>query len=137
MDALLAQDHGVRLVYKDLPILGPPSVLGSRALLAAQAQESRVPGAYEKLRAALMRPNVEQTDDGIRAQAEALGLDWTRLRRDMDDPAVQARLDRNIALARGLGIEGTPGLVIGHTLIPGAVETAELERAVAAARAER
>ena len=35
MAKLLAQDHGVRLVYKDLPILGPPSVLGSKALLAA------------------------------------------------------------------------------------------------------
>ena len=35
MADLLARDHGVRLVYKDLPILGPASVLGSKALLAA------------------------------------------------------------------------------------------------------
>ena len=38
MAELLASDHGVRLVYKDLPILGPPSELGSKALLAAQRQ---------------------------------------------------------------------------------------------------
>ena len=43
MADLLARDHGVRLVYKDLPILGPASVLGSKALLAAQKQ-----GGYEK-----------------------------------------------------------------------------------------
>ena len=42
MAELLAHDHGVRLVYKDLPILGPASVLGSKALLAAQRQ-----GGYE------------------------------------------------------------------------------------------
>ena len=49
MDELLARDHGVRLVYKDMPILGPASMLGSKALLAAQKQ-----GGYEKLRAAIM-----------------------------------------------------------------------------------
>ena len=38
MADLLARDHGVRLVYKDLPILGPASVLGSKALLAAQSR---------------------------------------------------------------------------------------------------
>ena len=38
MTALLKSDHGVRLVYKDLPILGPASVVGSKSLLAAQRQ---------------------------------------------------------------------------------------------------
>jgi protein-disulfide isomerase len=41
MDSFLAKDQKVRLVYKDLPILGPASVLGTKALLAAQTQ-----GAY-------------------------------------------------------------------------------------------
>src|ERR1700679_1331245 len=44
MQKFLAQDHSVKLVYKDLPILGPASTLGSKALLAAQQQ-----GGYEKL----------------------------------------------------------------------------------------
>ena len=42
MADLLARDHGVRLVYKDLPILGPASVLGSKALLAAERQNGRL-----------------------------------------------------------------------------------------------
>ena len=49
MAQLLERDHGVRLVYKDMPILGPPSVLGSKALLAAHKQ-----GGYERLRTAIM-----------------------------------------------------------------------------------
>jgi protein-disulfide isomerase len=135
MAALLARDHGVRMVYKDLPILGPASVVGAKALLAAQRQNDRVPGAYEKLRDALMRPGAEQTRQAILADATGVGLDATRLGQDMDDPAIQRRIDLNLRLARSLGIQGTPALVIGETLIPGAVELAELERAVKTARA--
>ena len=119
MAELLARDHGVRLVYKDLPILGPASVLGSKALLAAQKQ-----GGYEKLRAAIMAAPPQTTEAIIQEAAQRLGLDWKRLRHDMDDPAIQARI----------GIEGTPALVIGGDLIPGAVDLADLRKAVTTAR---
>ena len=64
-------------------------------------------------------------------------IDHARLRRDMEDPAIQRRLDANIALARTLRIEGTPALVIGDTLIPGAVSLAQLEQLVTEARQRR
>jgi protein-disulfide isomerase len=54
--------------------------------------------------------------------------------RDMADPAVQDRIDANLKLAHALGIQGTPALVIGNDLIPGAVELPDLQKAVAAAR---
>jgi protein-disulfide isomerase len=137
MTRLLDHDRGVRLVYKDLPILGPGSVLGSRALLAAFRQQERVPGAYEKLRSALMMGPPEITNERITAEAERLGLDVGRLQRDMTDPAVQRQLDGNLKLAHTLGIDGTPALVIGDNLIPGAVELPELQRAIAGARSAR
>jgi len=130
MSQFLDRDHKVKLVYKDLPILGPTSVLGSRALLAAQRQ-----GGYEKLREAIMASPPDVNMDAIQQLAIAAGLDWTRMQRDMADPAIQARLDANTRLARDLGIQGTPALVIGDTLIPGAVEVADLQKAVAGARA--
>jgi protein-disulfide isomerase len=129
MADLLSRDHGVRLVYKDLPILGPASVLGSKALLAAQKQ-----GGYEKLRAAIMAAPPQTTEAIIQEAAQRLGLDWKRLRHDMDDPAIQARIDTNLKLARSVGIEGTPALVIGGDLIPGAVDLADLRKAVTTAR---
>ena len=52
----------------------------------------------------------------------------------MDDPAIQARIDTNLKLARSVGIEGTPALVIGGDLIPGAVDLADLRKAVTTAR---
>jgi protein-disulfide isomerase len=129
MDSFLAKDHRVRLVYKDLPILGPASVLGTKALLAAEKQ-----GAYVKMREAVMKLPPDTTLPQIEASAHALGLDWPRLARDMDDPAVQARIDANIRLAHDLGIQGTPALVIGNDLVPGALELPELQKAVAEAR---
>jgi protein-disulfide isomerase len=119
-------------VYKDLPVLGPASTLGARALLAAQRQ-----GGYERLRAALMRPGFVATESSLATASQNAGLDWGRLRQDMDDPAVERRLSANLAQARALGIEGTPALIVGAALIPGAVELADLRRAVAQARASK
>ena len=129
MDSFLGQDKKVRLVYKDLPILGPASLLGSKALLAAQRQD-----AYVKMREAVMKLPPDTTLPQLEAAARGLGLDWPRMARDMEDPAIQARLDANIKLAHGLGIQGTPALVVGDNLVPGAVELAELKTAVAGAR---
>jgi protein-disulfide isomerase len=130
MDALVRRDPNVRVVLKDLPILGPTSVLASRALLAAHRQ-----GRYPQFYDALLALRVEPTEQVLRQQAERVGLDWGRLRRDMDDPAIQARIDQNLRLAQALNIEGTPALVVGSTLIPGAVDLPALERLVAEARA--
>ncbi|WP_338661540.1 DsbA family protein [Pararoseomonas sp. SCSIO 73927] len=129
MQSLLQRDRNIRVVMKDLPILGPASVVASRALLAAQKQ-----GKYEPLYDALLRLRTEPTEGVIQAEAQRAGLDWPRLRRDMDDPAIMERIQGNMALAQRLQLEGTPALVIGETLVPGAVELPELERLVAEAR---
>lgn len=126
MDAFLRRDRNVRVVLKDIPILGPASTNASRALFAAQRQ-----GKYIEYYNALMRVRGDLTDQVLRAEAERVGLDWTRLRRDMEDPAVQARIDANLRLARTLRIDGTPAIVVGDTLVPGAVDQRTLERMVA------
>ncbi|PWS37909.1 disulfide bond formation protein DsbA [Falsiroseomonas bella] len=141
LEALLRRDPNVRIVMKDLPILGPNSVLAARALLAAQRQ-----GRYPALQDALLSLRTEPTEAVLRQQAERVGLDWSRLRREMDDPAIARRIEANVRLAQTLGIQGTPALVVassadargaGATLVPGAVDLAALERMVAEARAAR
>lgn len=132
MGPLLRRDRDIRVVMKDLPILGPQSVVAARALLAAHRQ-----GKYAELYDALMSLRGEPTDAAIRSEAERVGLDYARLRREMEDPAIQQRLDANIALARALRIEGTPALIIGETLVPGALPVAQIEQMVAAARQRR
>jgi protein-disulfide isomerase len=132
MADFLASDHDVRLVYKDLPILGPASVLGTKALLAARKQDG-----YLKLRDALMRMPPDITRAAIEAAATKLGLDSGRLLHDMDDPSIQRQIDANLRLAERLNIEGTPAMVIGNDLLAGAVDTSELQDAVAKARSAK
>jgi protein-disulfide isomerase len=126
---LLSADPKLRLVYKDIPILGPGSILGARAVLAAERQ-----GGYLRLHDAVMAGPAQITEDTLHQEADAAGLDWTRLRHDMDDPAIQARIDANLALAHKLGIQGTPVYVVGEKMLPGAVPLDQLQAAVAAAR---
>jgi protein-disulfide isomerase len=132
MAAFLASDGDVRLVYKDLPILGPASVVGTKALLAARKQN-----AYEKMRDAVMRLPPDITRQAIETEAKKLGLDSVRLLHDMDDPSIQARIDANLRLAQQLNIQGTPAMVVGDEMLPGAVDAAELKRAVLEARAAK
>lgn len=130
MQALVAAEPKLRIVYKDIPMLGPGSMLGARAVLAAQRQ-----GGYRKLQDAIMTGPSQITEESVHAAADQAGLDWTRLRRDMDDPAIQARIAANLALARSLGVEGTPAYVVGGTMFSGAMPLDQLEAAIAAARA--
>ena len=128
---LILKEPKLRVVFKDLPILGPASLLEARALLAAQRQ-----GKYAAMQEAVMHGGGGQpTRESLRATAERLGMDGVRLLRDMDDPAVQAQLEANLALARELHMQGTPAIVVGSQLFPGAVEVPVLRKAIARARA--
>ncbi len=129
MADLLHADPKVKLVLKDLPILGNASQLESRALLAAQRQ-----GGYFKLHDAIMAASAPPSRDTLRADAERVGLDGGRLLRDMDDPAIKDRLANNLDLAKQIGIDGTPAFVVGTRLIAGAAELPDLQRAVDEAR---
>ena len=126
---LLKHDRNIRLVFKDIPILGPGSVIAAHAVLAAQRQ-----GGFQKLHDALMAGTPDINQEVVRTATLRVGLDWDRLQRDMADPSIQARLDANLKMAHALQIEGTPAYVIGDRMLSGAVELAELQGAVAAAR---
>ena len=125
--ALVAHDPKVRVIFKDIPILGQDSVIEARALLAAQRQ-----GHYLAMQTALMSENVPPTDAHLRALATRLGMDPDRLLRDMKDPAIAQRLAANTALAQALGVTGTPAIVVGNQLVPGAVSLDDLQKLVRA-----
>ncbi|MCC7282128.1 MAG: thioredoxin domain-containing protein [Acetobacteraceae bacterium] len=127
---LLAEDRRLRLVAKELPILGPGSVVMARVALAAHRQ-----GRWEAVNARLITFQGEPTEAAVVGTALSVGgIDEARLRRDMGDPAIAAQLQANLQLARAIGVSGTPAFVIGGRLIPGAIDLAELRRLVAEAR---
>ena len=59
--------------------------------------------------------------DHILAVTCTIGLDVERLARDMEDPALDAPIERNAILANTLGVRGTPAFVIGDGMIRGAL----------------
>lgn len=126
MDTFLRRDRNVRVVLKDIPILGPASMAAARALEASRAQ-----GKYVEYHDALMRLRGDVDETALRGAAERTGLDWPRIRREMETPAVQERIDNTLRLARSLRIDGTPAVVVGETLTPGAVDLRTLERMAA------
>ena len=128
MAELVRAVPGLRVVYKDIPILGPGSTLQARALLSALALGGDA--AYLRLQDAVMKDTAAPSDATIRADAQAAGLDPDRVLAGMGSPAVQARIDANLALAQSLHVEGTPALVIGNQLIPGAASLDDLKSAV-------
>jgi protein-disulfide isomerase len=128
MRALLDEDRGLRVVFKELPVLGPDSVRAAQAALASRNQDGYVPFHF-----ALMTAD-DLSLAGIRAAAETVGLDPDQLEADMAAPEVMATIEANYALANELGIEGTPAFVIGEQLIPGAVDKARLEQLIDEAR---
>jgi protein-disulfide isomerase len=128
MRALLDEDRGLRVVFKEFPVLGEDSVRAARAALASQSQDGYVPFHF-----ALMAAD-DLSIEGIRAAAAAVGLDPDRLEADMSSPEITAAIEANYELANQLGIEGTPAFVIGDQLIPGAVDKTRLDQLIRQAR---
>ena len=128
---LTQEDPDVRIVYKQLPVLGPDSELAARASLAAFAQ-----GKHAALHEALMGQAGGLTMPVILELAAPTGLDVARLQADMEARGIRATIERDRALATALGITGTPSFVIGSELVPGAVPLATLKDLVAQARAK-
>jgi protein-disulfide isomerase len=62
--------------------------------------------------------------------AGAAGLDLAQLKQDMDSPETTAIIGRTRSAAAALNINGTPGLVIGDTVIPGAISIEELQTVI-------
>ena len=101
-------------------------------MLASNAAQRQ--GGYLRLREALMTGPAAITQDVVKSAAERVGLDWERLRQDMTDPAIQARLDANLKLASALQVQGTPAYVIGRQFHSGAMALDEMQDMVALAR---
>ncbi|MCY4382835.1 MAG: DsbA family protein [Nitrospinae bacterium] len=129
VDDALAKDKKIRFVYKEFPVLGPNSVLAARAALASRAQ-----GKYIVFHKALMKAKISYDEASIMKIATAVGIDTARLKKDMQAPGIQAQIAKTRALARSLGIRGTPAFVVGEQLFPGALSSAQLARMIQMAR---
>ena len=130
VEALLAKDPNVRLVYREWPILGEGSVFAARAALASRKQ-----GKYEEFHWAMMGMQGRAEESSVLRIAESIGLDIEQMREDMQDPAIDEHFATSVRLTQSLGFSGTPSFVIGDALVPGLVSEEVLMETVANARA--
>lgn len=133
IEGLLKADPKVRIVYRDWPIFGPASVEASRAAIASQWQ-----GRHAAFHKALMTSPGKLDSAGIRAAATRAKVDWPRLQRDLagHGTEIDVLLARTEAIASAIGVNGTPVLIVGSQIAPGAVDLPTLRRLVATARAK-
>jgi protein-disulfide isomerase len=123
-------DPGLRIVYKEFPILGPNSTAAAKVALATHRQ-----GRYAEFHKELMQAKGVADEASALRLAEELGLDMERLKEDMEAPEVQTAIDRNLALAQDLRISGTPTFIVGDQLLPGATDLGTLRALIGRARA--
>jgi len=125
IDRLVKEDKGLRVVYRELPILGPESVAAARLSLAA-SKAGRFHQFYDALWAA-GRPGPET----IAIATRAAGINGPVT----PGPEAEAELKRNFQLAGQLGATGTPLFVVGNKVMNSAVGYEALKKAIADTRA--
>ncbi|WP_294291800.1 DsbA family protein [uncultured Sphingomonas sp.] len=128
IDQLVASDKGVRIVYRELPILSADSRNAAAWGVAAAEQ-----GKYLPFHTALFAAG-RPTEAAVMAAAAKAGLDVARARTVVAAPQTAAELDKNLRTAGALGMTGTPAWVIGDRIVSGAVPQEQLIAAVKAAR---
>lgn len=133
LEALIETDPKVKVVFRDWPVFGAASEEAARAAIAAQWQAK-----HSELNDALMSLPGRLTSQNIRSAADSAGIDWDRLQADLivHKAEIEGSLRRNAQYAAMLGLQGTPGMLIGPYLVPGGIDLGGLRRAVALARTD-
>ncbi len=119
------QPGRVSIAWHEWPVFGAASELAARAALAAKRQD-----AHAAFHQRLMRTSFVPTPAYLRSLSVEIGIDPDRLLDDMQSIEVDRAIAEARALAAIFGFPGTPGLVVGRTVVVGAIGQAELRALV-------
>jgi protein-disulfide isomerase len=129
---IIKTDPNVKVVFKELPILGPNSFIAAQASLAVNMI---APDKYFDYHAKLMSTRVSSKASVLKI-ADELGIDSSKVEEKMSSQEVQSIIAANKKLAEEVGIRGTPAIVIGEQLYPGAIDLATFQKEIARVRSE-
>lgn len=122
MMAAVEKDGHIRVVYRDWPIFGPISE--EAALIAIASDRQNIYPAVHRHLMSERRPLSEQV---MREAVTESGGDWAQIQSDLRDHSEEIRqqLNLNRRDAFSLGLAGTPGYLIGPTLVSGGLDEGE------------
>ena len=131
LHTLLADDPKIAIVYKEWPILGPVSAYAASSALAAGWQ-----GKYLLAHDTLISGPRLARDEQVDTILQTAGVNMDALKKDRIRHAkeIAALLQRNDQEAHALTLDGTPGIVVGHQLVPGVADVGFFKRLIADSR---
>lgn len=122
LSAVLTKNKDVKVIFMDLPIMGENSMLVTKALLAAHAQ-----GKYYPFQELVYQSSDKLTKKKLFKLAKSVGMDIKKFDADMKDKEIQAQVDKTLDLAKQIGVNGTPTLIVNETsVLPGFLAADEL-----------
>ena len=131
LQQLLAKDHKIRVIFRDWPVFGPASQEAALTAIASKYQ-----GKYVAVHDALMETPLPLDSGKIKAAAVKAGVNWSQLQKDKltHTEEIEDLFERNSAQAEMIGLEGTPGFIIGNVQSFGGMTLKQLQASVAKAR---
>jgi len=132
VNELIKSDKKVRVIFRDFPILGQPSREMAEVSVAVNLADS---SNFIKFHDNLMESNDRGKDAALKA-AKSAGVNVSKVEEILkkDKAKIDKILEDNLNLGSSIGINGTPGFVIGEELIPGALELSVLKEKITAVR---
>ena len=126
VEELLKTRSDVKVILRAIPILGEPSNYATQVGMAIIMSE---PTKYPTFHKAIMEGSARTKEDVAKAVKSA-GLDMSAIEKVMskNKAEIEAAINKNLDLAKNIGINGTPAFVINGELIPGAVDAQTLNQ---------
>lgn len=129
LQKLVQDDKNLRIIFKEMPILGPTSKTAAEWALAAHKQ-----GRYFEFHAALMDFKGAKSEEVFTKIAKDLALDVEKLKVDAASKDVQDAITKSMSIAESIGIQGTPAFIVNGKLSRGYLGDGGLKAAIEEAR---
>ena len=120
---LVSENKDIKIILKELPVLGESSILASKASIASQKQDK-----YFEFHQELINFSGIISLIDIKKISKELGINFEQLQRDMNSEETILLINESYRLADLIGVRGTPAFIINNNLIPGAIGKNEMLR---------
>ncbi len=130
---LIKTDPKLKVVLKEFPVLGKGSSEAAQVATAVRMQD-KTGKKYLEFHQKLLMGRGQADQARALAVAKEVGMDMTRLEKDMASEEARAAIEESLKLAESLGLNGTPSYVVGPNVVIGAVGVEALREKVNTAR---